>query len=132
MNIFFQAGSKTDSDVIHWLTQFVEKKIKVVGDKKLQNIMYKKNASFIYASTVMFPEAFIHQQERAGKKRKEAEKMFLQAGKGEEEDERQAFKAEIKEAAKRIQEEERASIRQKMDNKDYEENEWIDHSDLDD
>ena len=93
------------------------------ADEKLRQAVDKK-ACFTYASTVLFPETFIHQQEvMMGKSRAEAEVIFLQAIEVEEE-EREALRREIKEAAKKRQEEE-----EEEEERDYEE-EWVDHSDI--
>ena len=64
-----------------------------------------------------------------GNSREEAEVIFLKVGEVEEE-ERLALRREIKEAAKRQEVEAREAKRQEEVDKDYEE-EWVDHSDLD-
>ena len=117
-----EAGGRTDSAVIAWLEAVFEQNINTaVAEEKLREVVVeKKRASFTYASTVLFPETFIHQLEAMGTSRTEAEVIFLQQGEVEE-DERRALKREMKEAAKRQEEEE----------KHYEEEEWVDHSDLD-
>ena len=87
------------------------------AEEKLRQVVDKR-ACFTYASTVLFPETFIHQQEvMMGKSRDEAEVIFSQVE--VEEEEREALRREIKEAAKRQEEEEE---------KDFEE--WVDHSDI--
>ena len=88
------------------------------AEEQLRQVVDKK-ACFTYASTVLFPETFIHQQEVVvGKSRAEAEAIFSQAE--VEEEEREALRREIKESAKRQEEEEE---------RDFEE-EWVDHSDI--
>ena len=88
------------------------------AEEKLRQVVDKR-ACFTYASTVLFPETFIHQQEvMMGKSREEAEAIFLQDE--VEEEEREALRREIKEAAKKQEDEEE---------KDFEE-EWVDHSDI--
>ena len=109
---------------------FLEENIQTVAEERLRKIVDKKRVGFTYASTVLFPETFIHQQEALGNSREEAEAIFLQAGEVEEEEERLALKREIKEAAKRQEAEARAAKRQEKADKDYGE-EWVDHSDLD-
>ena len=108
--------------MIAWLEAVFEQNINTaVAEEKLREVVVeKKRASFTYASTVLFPETFIHQLEAMGTSRTEAEVIFLQQGEVEE-DERRALRREMKEAAKRQEEEE----------KHYEEEEWVDHSDLD-
>ena len=124
-----QAGGRTDSAVIAWLEALFEENIHTVADEKLQKVVDKKGVGFTYASTVLFPETFIHQQETMGNSREEAEVIFLKVGEVEEE-ERLALRREIKEAAKRQEVEAREAKRQEEVDKDYEE-EWVDHSDLD-
>ena len=120
--------------MIAWLETFLEENIQTVAEERLRKIVDKKRVGFTYASTVLFPETFIHQQEALGNSRDEAEAIFLQAGEvevEEEEEERLALRREIKEAAKRQEAEARAAKRQEKVDKDYGE-EWVDHSDLDD
>ena len=119
-----QAGGRTDSAVIAWLEALFEKNIHTIADEKLQKVVDKKGVGFTYASTVLFPETFIHQQETMGNSREEAEVGEV------EEEERLALRREIKEAAKRQEVEAREAKRQEEVDKDYEE-EWVDHSDLD-
>ena len=112
-----KAGGSLDSAVIASLESFFEQNIHN-AEEQLRQVVDKK-ACFTYASTVLFPETFIHQQEvMMGKSREEAEAIFLQVEVGEEE--REALRREIKESAKRQEEEEE---------KDFEE-EWVDHSDI--
>ena len=112
-----KAGGRADSAVIASLESVFEQNIHT-AEEQLRQVVDKK-ACFTYASTVLFPETFIHQQEvMMGKSRAEAEVIFLQVDEVEEE-EREALRREIKEAAKRKEEEE----------KDFEE-EWVDHSDI--
>ena len=112
---------------------FLEENIQTVAEERLWKIVDKKRVGFTYASTVLFPETFIHQQEALGYSRDEAEALFLQVE--IEEDEREALRREIKEAAKELEKEalkreiKEAAMRYKSD-KRYEE-EWVDHSDLD-
>ena len=91
--------------------------------------MRKKDTAFHYASLVLFPETFIHHQEKVCKTREEAEKFYLESGKDEEYDEMVALKAEVKAAARRKEQEEKAANRKENGK---EENEWVDHSDCED
>ena len=128
---YLGAGGKMDSAVIAWLEEVFEANVNT-AEEKLQ-VIVDKSVGFTYATAVLFPETFIHQQEASGYSREEAEALFLQVD--IEEDEREALRREIKEAAKEIEKEalkreiKEAAMRHKSD-KRYEE-EWVDHSDLD-
>ena len=128
---YLGAGGKIDSAVIAWLEEVFEANVNT-AEEKLQ-VIVDKSVGFTYATAVLFPETFIHQQEALGYSRDEAEALFLQVD--IEEDEREALRREIKEAAKELEKEalkreiKEAAMRYKSD-KRYEED-WVDHSDLD-
>ena len=112
--------------MIGWLETVFEENIHTVAEEELQKLALDKNkrVGFTYASTVLFPETFIHQLEALGNSREEAEEIFLEDyGEEEEEgeEERLALRREIKEAAAKIEE---------LEAEDYKE-EWVNHSDLD-
>ena len=64
-----------DSAVIAWLEEVFEANVNT-AEEKLQMIV-DKSVGFTYATAVLFPETFIHQQEASGYSREEAEALFL-------------------------------------------------------
>ena len=91
-----------DRAVIAWLIKVLEANLNT-AERNLQMIM-DKSIVFTYATAVLFPETFIHQQEALGYSREEAEAIFLHDE--IEEDEREALRMELKEAAKEKEEQE--------------------------
>ena len=84
-----------------------------------------QDIAFAYSSFVLFPETFLHlHQARGGKTRQLAEQSFMEVVADHEE--RLCLEQDINEAAERM-------LREKEEGRDPDsEEEWIDHSDLED
>ena len=75
-------------------------------------------SAFVYTSSVLFPETFIHYNMVQGKSRTEAEQKFMQIE--IDENERKVLHEEIEEAM----------VKNSGESDEDSENEWVDHSDI--
>ena len=91
-----------DRQVMNRLEKVFKKNLSA-AEENIKRVV-DKEASFMYASTVLFPETFIHREELRGRSRAEAEALFLHVE--VEEEEREALRKEIREEAKNLQQQE--------------------------
>lgn len=115
---YLEAGGLQDTRILRYLETTVFLPHLARAQQELQEVAEDRHTTFLYCSCVLLPETMIYLLEQQGGSRQEAERAFLRV----EDDlqERRGLQEEIKEAAKKWQEDQKV------------EEDWIDHSDISD